>query len=181
MKTQVISLFAVAVTFSSGAILADELSANKVGEIIGIKATTTPDGVVRVAWPRKEVSVQVDGLSMRPFMGLGTWAAFQNGHNGAMLMGDTVLFQDEVNPAIDAAFANGLQVTALHNHFFFDEPKVYFMHIGGHGDADKLAHAVKAVWDAAKRVRESNPQPATHFSGSPPQYGKLDTEKLLGI
>ena len=67
--------------------------------------------------------MQVDGLAMRPFMGLGTWAAFQQSHDGAMAMGDTVLFQDEVNPAIDAAFANGLEVTALHNHFFYDEPK----------------------------------------------------------
>src|SRR6476646_4274063 len=112
MKTRILgALFVIA--FWPGVILADELSADKVGEIIGVKATTTPDGVVRVAWPRKEVSVQVDGLSMRPFMGLGTWAAFQNGHDGAMLMGDTVLFQDEVNPAIDAAVANGLEVTAL--------------------------------------------------------------------
>jgi hypothetical protein len=98
-----------------------------------------------------------------------------------MLMGDTVLFEDEVNPAIDAAFANGLEVTALHNHFFFDEPKVYFMHIGGHGDAEKLAHGVKAVWDAAKHVRMSSSTPAKHFAGSAPRYGKLDTEKLQSI
>src|SRR6266581_1278785 len=86
-----------------------ELSADEIGQIMGVKATATPDGVVRVAWPRKEVSVQVDGLAMRPFMGLGTWAAFQQSHDVAMLMGDTVLFEDEVNPAIDAAFANGLE------------------------------------------------------------------------
>src|SRR6266481_5675663 len=141
MKTLVVGALLV-VAFCPGVSLADELSADNVSKIMGVKATTTPDGVVRVAWPRKEVSVQVDGLSMHPFMGLGTWAAFQNGHDGTMLMGDTVLFQDEVNPAIDAAFANGLEVTALHNHFFFDEPKVYFMHIGGHGDGEKLAHAV---------------------------------------
>lgn len=182
MKTQVVGiLFVVAVAFWAGVVLADELSAERVGEIVGVKATTTPDGVVRVAWARKEVSVQIDGLTMRPFMGLGTWAAFQNSHDGAMLMGDTVLFEDEVNPAIDAAFANGLEVTGLHNHFFFDEPKVYFMHIGGHGDVEKLAHAVKAVWDAAKHVRESSAQPARHFSGSAPKHGKLDTEKLKSI
>src|SRR5215467_13419069 len=99
---------------------AAELSADKVGEIFGVKATTTPDGVVRVAWPRKEVEVHVDGLPMKPFMGLGTWAAFQPSHGGAMVMGDTVVFQDEVNPAFDAAFASGLEVTALHNHFFYD-------------------------------------------------------------
>jgi hypothetical protein len=100
-------------------ILADELSTEKVAAIIGVTPATTPDGVIRVAWPRRDVQVQVDGVPMRPFMGLGTWAAFQKTADGAMLMGDTVLFEDEVNPAIDAAFANGLEVTALHNHFFF--------------------------------------------------------------
>src|SRR5438046_697388 len=87
---------------------AADLSAGKIGEVVGVKATTTPDGVVRVGWPRKDVQVQVDGLPMRPFMGLGTWAAFQKADDGVMLMGDTVVFQDEVNPALDAAFASGL-------------------------------------------------------------------------
>ena len=132
-------------------------------------------------WPRKDVQVQVDGLPMRPFMGLGTWAAFQKADDGAMLMGDTVVFQDEVNPALDAAFANGLEVTAIHNHFFFDEPKVYFMHIGGSGDPDKLAHGVKAVWDAIKEVRKASPQPAKQFGGGVPTHGKLDTDKLASI
>jgi hypothetical protein len=180
MKTQLLVALAV-VTFAHGNARAERISADRIAEIMGVKATTTPDGVVRVGWPRKDVQVQVDGLSMHPFMGLGTWAAFQQGHDGAMLMGDTVLFEDEVNPAIDAAFAHGLEVTALHNHFFFDQPKVFFMHIGGHGSPDELARAVKAVWDAAKHVRESSSQPATHFEGSAPQYGKLDTDKLTGI
>jgi hypothetical protein len=170
-----------AVLVLSGRGVAEDFSADGIGEIIGVKATATPDGVVRVAWPRKDVSVQVDGLSMRPFAGLGAWAAFQKTDDGAMLMGDTVVFQDEVNPAIDAAFANGLEVTAIHNHFFFDEPKVYFMHIGGSGSPEKLARGVKAVWDAIKAVRATTPQPATHFAGGVPSYGKLDTDKLATI
>jgi hypothetical protein len=165
-----------------GSAIAAELSADKVSEIVGVKATTTSDGVVRVGWPRKDVEVQVDGLTMRPFMGLGAWAAFQKTDDGAMLMGDTVVFQDEVNPALDAALANGLEVTAIHNHFFFDEPKVYFMHIGGCGDdADKLAHGVKAVWDALKEVRKVNPQPAKRFAGGVVTPGKLDADKIAGI
>jgi hypothetical protein len=164
-----------------GSAAAAELSADKVGETIGVKATTTPDGVVRVGWPRKDVQVEVDGLPMRPFMGLGAWAAFQKSADGAMLMGDTVVFQDEVNPALDAAFANGLEVTAIHNHFFYDEPKVYFMHIGGSGDPDKLAHGVKAVWDAIKEVRKASPQPVKQFSGGVPTIGKLSTDKLAEI
>src|SRR5687768_15433773 len=79
-----------------------DLSAEKVGEVMGVKTATTPDGVIRVGWPRKDVKVQIDGLAMRPFMGLGTWAAFQKTGDDAMVMGDTVLFEDEVNPALDA-------------------------------------------------------------------------------
>jgi hypothetical protein len=100
-----------------------------------------------------------------------------------MMMGDTVVFQDEVTPAMDAAFEHSLEVTALHNHFFFDEPKVFFMHIGGHGDPEKLAAAVKSVWDAIKKVRAENAKPATGFGGMTPQEGKIDAaplEKILG-
>lgn len=175
------SFLAFTVLFLSGSVCAAELSADRVGEIIGVKATTTSDGVVRVAWPRKDVQVDVDGVAMRPFMGLGSWAAFQKMDDGAMLMGDTVVFQDEVNPAIDAALANGLEVTALHNHFFYDEPKVYFMHIGGAGDAYQLARGVKAVWDAIKAVRMASPQPAKHFVGETTKPGKLDTDQLAAI
>lgn len=131
--------------------LACDLTAEKVAANTGAKVTTTPDGVIRIGWPRDDVRVTIDGVPMKPFAGLGSWAAFQKTEHGAMVMGDTVVFQDEVNPAIDAAFANGLEVTALHNHFFYDEPKVYFMHIGGEGCPDELAKGVKAVWDAVKK------------------------------
>src|SRR5947209_14391947 len=100
-----------------------------------------------------------------------------------MVMGDTVVFQDEVDAALDAAFAHGLEVTAIHNHFFFDEPKVYFMHVGGHGDPERLAAGVKAVWDAIKKVRAERPQPATRFEGRVPRAGTVTAaplEKILG-
>jgi hypothetical protein len=100
-----------------------------------------------------------------------------------MVMGDTVVFEDEVSPAMDAAFANGLEVSALHNHFFYDEPKVYFMHIGGQGAPDKLAAAVKGVWDAIKKVRADHAAPGKRFAGEIPKEGKVDAapiEKALG-
>src|SRR5262249_55666945 len=75
-------------------------------------------------------------------------------------------------PAMDAAFEHGLEVTALHNHFFHDEPKVYFMHLGGQGEPEKLAAGVKAVWDAVKKVRAETASPATRFSGEVPREGK---------
>jgi len=100
-------------------------------------------------------------------MGLGTWAAFIKGaHTEAMVMGDTVLFEDEVNAAMTAALDNGLSVTALHNHFFFDHPKVYFMHIEGEGTVDKLAGAVRKVYDAAKQIRAAKSQPKDSFGAA---------------
>src|SRR5256885_3045897 len=117
-------------------------------------------------------------MPLKPFAGLGSWAAFTATRHGAMVMGDTVVFEDEVSPAMDAAFANGLEVSALHNHFFHDRPKVYFMHIGGAGDPEKLAAGVKAVWDAIKKVRADKPKPATRFPGEAPKEGKLDAEAI---
>jgi hypothetical protein len=151
-----------------------KLDAEKIAAAAGTKATTTKDGVVRIAWARTDVTVKVDGMPLHPFAGLGSWAAFTPAPHGAMVMGDTVVFQDEVTPAMDAAFAGGLEVSALHNHFFYDEPKVYFMHIGGAGEPEKLAAAVKGVWDAIKKVRSERPEPATNFAGGTPKPGKIN-------
>jgi hypothetical protein len=162
---------------------AAKLEAGKIGQAAGTKATASPDGVVRIAWARTDVAVTVDGMRLKPFAGLGSWAAFMPAAHGAMVMGDTVVFQDEVTPAMDAAFAGGLEVTGLHNHFFYDEPKVYFMHIGGTGEPEKLAAAVKGVWDAIKKVRSAAPKPAARFAGQVPKEGKVTAatiEKILG-
>lgn len=131
----------------------------------GIQAKSAPGQVVRIGWVRSDVATTIDGMAFPPTAGLGSWAAFAPVSNGAMVMGDTVVFQDEINPAIDAAFSHGLNITALHNHFAFDNPQVYFMHIGGRGDAKKLAAGVKAMWDAIKAVRKQAPQPALTFPG----------------
>jgi len=157
------------------------LDADKIGTAAGAKATTTPDGVVRIGWPRTDVKVTVDGMPLKPFAGLGSWAAFAPAKHGAMVMGDTVVYQDEVTPAMDAAFAGGLEVTGLHNHFFYDEPKVYFMHVGGTGEPEKLAGAVKNVWDAIKKVRAKDAQPATKFAGDTPKAGTITAEKIEKI
>jgi hypothetical protein len=127
------------------------------------------EGVYKVSFPRDDVKVNVDGVEMPPFMGLTSWAAFKPGMKDGtvMVMGDMVLFQDEVNPAMSAALDSGLSVTALHNHFFYDEPKVYFMHIGGEGIAEKLAEGVRKVQDKVKEIRSASPQPATGFGHKP--------------
>jgi hypothetical protein len=159
------------------------LDADRIGAAAGTKAATTKDGVVRIGWARADVAVKVDGMPLKPFAGLGSWAAFTPAPHGAMVMGDTVVFQDEVTPAMDAAFAGGLEVTGLHNHFFHDEPRVYFMHLGGTGEPEKLAAAVKGVWDAIKKVRSGRAEPATRFAGGVPEEGTIDAsaiEKVLG-
>jgi hypothetical protein len=140
------------------------LDTAKIDEITGLKGKlNAQEAVYKVTFPRDDVKVSVAGWQMPPFMGLGTWAAFQGTNDKAMMMGDTVLFEDEVNSVMSAALDNGLSVTALHNHFFFDEPKVYFMHIGGEGSVEKLAEAVRKVYDTIKTIRGSNAKPGSTF------------------
>ena len=150
--------------FSSA--FAGDLNPARIDELTGLKGKMNEkEGVYKVTFPRNDVKVVVNGWTMPPFMGLGTWAAFTKGaHTEAMVMGDTVLFEDEVNSAMSTALDNGLSVTALHNHFFFDEPKVYFMHIEGEGTIEKLASAVRKVYDTTKAIRGSNAKPAESFS-----------------
>src|SRR5205085_7917835 len=126
------------------------------------------EGVFKVTSPRTDVKVSVDKWAMSPFMGLASWAAFKPAlKEQAMVMGDLVLFQDEVNPVMSAALENGLSVTALHNHFFYDDPKIYFMHIGGEGDPEKLAAGVKAGLAKSAAVRSIAAQSPTSFCGKP--------------
>ena len=153
--------------------LAADLNTARIDELTGLKGKMNEkEGVYKVTFPRGDVKVTVTGWEMPPFMGLGTWAAFQGNDDKAMMMGDTVLFEDEVNDALSAALDNGLQVTALHNHFLFDQPKVYFMHISGEGNVEKLAAAVKKVYDTTKAIRGPNAKPGSTF-------GQHDIEKRL--
>jgi hypothetical protein len=166
---------------------AENLDTAKIEQIIGLKGTlNTNEGVFKVTAPRNDVKVSVDGWTMPPFMGLASWAAFtEQKADDVMVMGDTVLFQDEVNPVMSVALDNGLAVTALHNHFFYDEPKVYFMHISGAGDAGKLATAVRKVWDKIKEIRAAHPQLAATFGGTPLPVTNSITgqtiEDILGV
>ena len=144
-----------------------KLDTGRIEQITGMKgAYNEKENVFKVSAPRADVEVAVDGWKMPPFMGLSPWAAFTPHHgSGAMVMGDMVLFQDEVNPAMSAALDSGLAITALHNHFFFDEPKVYFMHIEGEGAVEKLATGVRAIFDKVKDIRAAASKPATAFPG----------------
>jgi len=172
------ALVLIAFVYASAAA---DLNAARIDELTGLKGKMNEkEGVYKVTFPRNDVKVVVDGWTMPPFMGLGTWAAFTKGaHTEAMVMGDTVLFEDEVNAAMSAALDNGLNVTALHNHFFFDHPKVYFMHIEGEGAVEKLAGAVRKVYDSIKPIRAASPQPKDSFGNkSFPEKNSISTAPL---
>jgi hypothetical protein len=175
--------FAIAISFAIVANGTAGLDTAKLDQITGLKGKLNEkEGVYKVTFPRNDVKVVVNGWTMPPFMGLGTWAAFTESKAGAMVMGDTVLFEDEVNPVISAALDNGLNVTALHNHFFFDHPKVYFMHIEGEGTVDRLATAVRKLYDKIKEVRAASPQPKDSFGPqSLPEKNSISAEPLNTI
>jgi len=181
MKTYLLSILLYCATIAAA--LAATLDTAKIDQITGLKGKMNEkEGVYKVTFPRNDVKVVVDGWTMPPFMGLGTWAAFTPTKDGAMVMGDTVLFEDEVNAAMSAALDNSLNVTALHNHFFFDHPKVYFMHIEGEGAVDKLAGAVRKVYDAAKQIRVASPNPKDLFGTPPlPEKSSITAAPLIEI
>ena len=160
------------------------LDAGRVAAATGGKPETI-DNIVKVSFPRDDAAVTVDGWKMPPFMGLTSWAAFAPGEkpgSEAMVMGDLVLFEDEVNVALSAALDGGLEVTALHNHFFFDKPHVFFMHIGGEGTIEALGKGVKATLDAQRAVRVKTAAPASSFGAAlPAGPSKIDGAKLDAV
>jgi len=162
MKTKLLTFLCISALPAFG------LDTNRIETITALKGTwIAAEGVFKVTAPRNDLPVTVDGWKMPPFMGLTTWAGFIEGKKGeAMVAGDIVLFEDEVNPVMSAALDAGLSVTALHNHFFFDDPKVYFMHIGGEGTLEQLAGGVKAVLAKQKEIRAANPKPVRVFGSA---------------
>ena len=139
----------------------------RIEELTGLKGTfIDAERVFKVTSPRTDVKVSVDGWTMPPFMGLTSWVSFgQTPSAKTMIMGDLVLLQDEVNPVMSELLGAGLEVTALHNHFFFDEPKVYFMHVAGEGGLDTVAQGVRKAFDKVKELRAAG-APGTR-SGAP--------------
>ncbi len=155
----------------------------RIEQITDLKGTfSKEENVFKVSKPRTDIKVQVDSWTMPPFMGLTSWAAFTPAHNSqVMLMGDTVLLEDEVNPVMSAALDAGLEVTALHNHFFFDQPKVYFMHIGGMGNVNDLAGGVKKVYDKIAEIRAAHPTASTGFPATIAKDSKISAAPLEAV
>ncbi len=135
------------------------------------------DGVLKVNIPRNDVQVTIDNVATPTPFGFGGWVAMTKAQSGGdVMMGDLVLTQDEVNPVMSALLDHGLEVTALHNHFFWEEPRMYYMHVHGMGAPSDLARRVKPALDLIGHV------PTHSQAGNPPaDPGKLDTAKIAQI
>jgi hypothetical protein len=157
------------------------LDTAKIEELTGLKgkADAAEDGVFKVSAPRSDLSVTAAGVRMTPPMGLTSWAAFKKVGDHAVVMGDTVMLEDQVNPVMSVALENGLDVTALHNHFFWDSPKVMFMHIGGMGDEAALATAVGKVF--AKIKETSGGKGEVPKADIDPAKTSLDPKKIEAV
>jgi hypothetical protein len=137
------------------------------------------DAVLKVNIPRNDLNVVVDGIATPTPLGFGGWIAFTKGDGGNdVMMGDLVLTEDEVNPVMSAVLDNGLDVTALHNHFFFDAPRIFYMHVHGHGRAAEIA---KKIGPALSLIGKTTPRTNTAPATGRPLEGRLDTARLAQI
>ena len=157
--------------FAATAAYAQEVDWKKVDEALGRSGAVSGD-VHRYGFPRTDLSVTLEGVTLKPAFALGGWAAFKPMHGGAMLMGDIVLLETEINPVMAKAIANGLEITAIHNHLLRGNPATFYMHVGGHGDPVKLAAALHAAL-AESKTPLAAPSPAA----APPAID-LDTAQL---
>src|SRR6202045_1793306 len=133
-------------------------------------------GVLKVNIPRNDLKMTVEGFATPTPFGFGGWIALTKGDGGDVMMGDLVLLQEEVNPVLSALLDNGIDITALHNHFFWDDPHVYYMHVHGMGKAADLARRVKPGLDLIGHVTPAPSAPWGGGTGAP-----LDTAKLAKI
>src|SRR5262245_2454348 len=129
---------------------AQEIDWKKVDEAIGRSAAAVSGDVHRYGFPRTDLTVTLDGVTIKPALALGGWTAFKPIHGGAMVMGDLVLLETEINPVMAKLIENGIEITAVHNHVLRANPLTFYMHIGGHGDPVKLATAIRTGLAASK-------------------------------
>jgi hypothetical protein len=150
-----------------------------VDQALGRTGAAQPGGVMKYAFPRGDLAVTVAGVAVRPALALGSWVAFKRlGAGRAMVMGDLVLTEDEVGPVMRSLQDGGVEQTALHNHVLMESPRVMYMHIAAHGDAEKIARTVRGALALSKTPMGTPAAPA------PPSAADLDTASIaraLGV
>jgi hypothetical protein len=168
-------------SFASSARAQDMPAAYK--QVLDVLAKTGDfkDNVLKVNIPRNDLSITVANVKTPTPFGFGGWVAMTKGTGGMdVMMGDLVLTQDEVNPVMSALLDNGLEATALHNHFFWDEPRMFYMHVHGHGSPAELARKVKPALDLiGKGTNRPAATPAAPPSAAPTPG--IDTAKIAQI
>lgn len=178
--TQAFFALAAALLFTGNLAAAQEMPADYQGVLDTLGRTGDfRDGVLKVNIPRNDVKVTVAGVATPTPFGFGGWVALTRGTGMDVMMGDLVLTQDEVNPVMSAVLAQGLDVTALHNHFFWESPRMFYMHVHGHGTPADLAKRLKPALDLIGKVA-AKPDAAPAMT-STVTAGTLDTAKLAGI
>ncbi|MDB5621074.1 DUF1259 domain-containing protein [Tardiphaga sp.] len=150
---------------------AQELGWQKVDDVLGRKPAVSGD-VRRYGFPRSDLSVTLDGVTIKPALALGGWVAFKPMHGEAMVMGDLVLIESEINPVMLKMIEGGLDITAVHNHLLRASPATFYMHVGGHGDPAKMA---AVIHDALAVSKTPLSMPA---AAAPPPAVDLDTAQL---
>jgi hypothetical protein len=150
---------------------AQEVDWQKVDDAFGRRPAVSGD-VHRYGFPRTDLSVTLDGVTIKPALALGGWVAFKPAHGGAMVMGDLVLLEAEINPVMLKLIEGGLEITAVHNHLLRASPATFYMHVGGHGDPAKMAAVIHDALAASKTPL------ATPAAAAPPPAVDLDTAQL---
>jgi hypothetical protein len=168
--------------FTAGLLLAQNTPTDYAGVLKTLdKQGDYKDNVLKINIPRNDIKVAIDGIATPTPFGFGGWLALTKGSGGDdVMMGDLVLLEDEVNPVMSALLDNGLEVTALHNHFFFENPRVFFMHVHGHGTAADLARRAKPAVDLIGHIPPSHQSSITGGHAAV-TAGQMNTTKIAGI
>ena len=156
-------ILALAAMIAASSVHAADMDWSPVDKAFGKKGAAQAGGVYRVTFPRTDLQVSLDGVALKPGFALGTHVEFMPMGNQAMVMGDLVLTEPEINPVMQKLIAGGVEISAIHNHLPREQPKVMYMHIGGTGDPGKLAATIKSALEQSK-----TPLAAAPAAGQPP-------------